>query len=361
MAPINWKNERRKISEIKPAEYNPRSLDKIFNLAPDRKEQADHAPALRPETTVRPGDIFQLGRHRIMCGDSTNQENVNALCAGSRAQLVFTDPPYNVAYRGGNSRPASDRREGIANDDMDKAAFYEFLAAFITCAMQVNDGAFYICMSSSEMDTLMTAFREAGGHWSNTIVWVKNTFTLGRSDYQHQYEPILYGWKKGQKHHFTDQRHLSNVWEDLREIKTSFKDGYTTIAFQGFKVRIKGEVKDGEVCRGRSKTNIWRYDKPSRRDSHPTMKPVALVCEAIRNSSEREQFVLDTFLGSGTTLMACELENRACLGLELDPVYVQCAIDRWEEFTGKKAVKVTEMDRICIDAIAQHAPEASNA
>jgi len=324
---------------LKDCGFDPVELDRIFQLDLGKAEKADNAPALR-STEIKLGDIFQLGRHRLMCADATKRQDIEALLAGARCQMVFTDPPYNVNYKGGSALIEAEQREGIENDSMERPAFLEFLHKACQEIIEVTDGAIYICMGSSEMDTLKQAFEAAGGKWSNTIIWVKNTFTLSRSDYQHQYEPILYGWPKGIKHYFIDRRDLGNVWEDLKEIKTEFKDGYTTISFQGFKVRIKGEVKEGEVSRGKAKSNIWRYNKPSKSELHPTMKPVAMICEAIRNSSLREQIVLDPFLGSGSTLMACELENRTCYGIELDPQHVQCAIDRWEEYTGQKAQKL---------------------
>ncbi len=327
---------------LKEVGFDALELDEIFQTDIGRAEAADNAPAKR-ETTIQPGDLFILGNHRLLCADATHPGAIETLMAGKRAALTFTDPPYNVNYKGGSALPESEERESILNDNMGKMAFFDFLKLACRNILQATDGAVYICMSSSELDTLQRAFEEEGGVWSTFIIWVKNTFTLGRGNYQQQYEPILYGWPVTLKnHYFIDRRDLSNVWEDLKDVKTSFEDGYTTIKFQGFEVKIKGKVEEGHVCRRKTKTNIWRYDKPAKSDLHPTMKPVAMICEALRNSSLREDIVLDPFGGSGSTMIACELENRACYMKELDPQYCQVIIDRWEEITGKKAEKAPQ-------------------
>jgi len=189
-------------------------------------------------------------------------------------------------------------------------------------------------MSSSELDSLKGAFERAGGHWQSFIIWVKNNFTLSRADYQNTYEPILYGWPAREKNHqFIDQRDLSNVWEDLSAAKTEFDGYFTTISFQGFKVKLEGKVK-GQVIKKKQRTDIWRHDKPTASKDHPTMKPVALVVEAITNSSKRGDIVLDSFLGSGSTLIASEKSERTCFGIELDPKYVDVIVQRWVNYTG---------------------------
>lgn len=155
------------------------------------------------------------------------------------------------------------------------------------------------------------------------------------------YEPILYGWpKKIKNHYFSKDKNYSDVWEDLRKVKTEFKNGYTTIMFQGFKVRIKGKIEDGQVIRKKQRVDIWRYDKPIKSTEHPTMKPVALCSEAIKASSRKGDIVLDLFGGSGFTLIACEKLNRKCYMMELDEKYVDVIIERWENYTNKKAIKL---------------------
>jgi DNA modification methylase len=245
-----------------------------------------------PETPVsKPGDLWRLGNHLLLCGDSTVLANVERVLDGALADMVFTDPPYNVDY--GNT--AKDKQRGtnrtIMNDNLGDS-FEKFLYDASVNMLTVCKGALYICMSSSELHTLQKAFIEAGGKWSTFVIWAKNTFTLGRADYQRQYEPILYGWKQGVDH----------FW-----------------------------------CGARNQGDVWFVNKPVRNELHPTMKPVELVERAINNSSKSRDIVLDCFGGSGTTLIACEKLNRQCRIIELDPKYADVIVKRWEEFTGKKA------------------------
>ncbi len=205
--------------------------------------------------------------------------------------MTFTDPPYNVEY--GSS--AKDRLRGnkrmILNDDLG-AGFEGFLHGACVNILSVTKGAVYICMSSSELHSLQRAFAAAGGKWSTFVIWAKHTFTLGRADYQRMYEPILYGWPAGH----------DRYWSGARD--------------QG---------------------DVWHYDKPARNDLHPTMKPVALVERAVRNSSKSRDIVLDSFGGSGSTLIACEKTGRQARLLELDPTYCDVIVGRWQEWTGEVA------------------------
>ena len=217
--------------------------------------------------------------------------------SGSKAAMTFTDPPYNVNY--GDTDEDKLRRIPIKllNDNLGEV-FEPFLEKACRNMLEFTDGAVYICMSSSELHTLQKAFIAAGGHWSTFIIWAKNTFTMGRSDYQRQYEPILYGWREGVNHYW---------------------------------------------CRDRDQGDVWQVDKPSSSPLHPTMKPLALIERAIQNSSQAGDKVLDTFLGSGSTLIACERTGRICYGMELEPLYVDVAVMRWESFTGEKAKRSEEM------------------
>lgn len=261
---------------------------------------------------------------------------------GKNANMAFTDPPYNVAYEGGGNyaENGKQKRQMIKNDEMSKENFFEFLSKVCKNLIDYCDGGIYICMSSSEIDALKIAFERGGGHWQSFVIWVKNTFTLSRADYQHTYEPILYGWAgRIKNHYFTDRRDIANVWEDLQEVKTNFDGEHTTIKFQGFEVKLKGKV-EGQIKRKKQHTDIWRYDKPTKSTEHPTMKPVALCVEAITNSSQRGDMVLDLFGGSGSTLIACEKTGRVCRMMELDEHYVDVIIKRWEEYTGNKAKKL---------------------
>lgn len=255
-----------------------------------------------PETPVsKPGDVWVLGNHRVICGDSTDTAVLDTLLDGQLVDMVFTDPPYNVNY--GDTAKDKIRAKGgakagrkIMNDNLGNE-FEAFLTDACANMLRVTKGALYICMSSSELDTLQSAFRASGGKWSTFIIWAKNTFTLGRSDYQRQYEPILYGWKEGNDHYW---------------------------------------------CGARDQGDVWFFNKPQKNDLHPTMKPVELVCQAVKNSSKSKDIVLDSFGGSGSTLIACEKLGRYARLIELDPIYCDVIVKRWEEFTGKSAMLAGE-------------------
>jgi len=254
-------------------------------------DPADMIPDVPEGPTVsRSGDLWQLGPHRVLCGDATKPEDLQRLMNGVRAAMAFTDPPYGVDYIGKGEVRGKRRR--IMNDNLGDS-FGEFLAAACARILSNTDGAVYICMSSNALHTLHRAFEGAGGYFSTYIIWAKQAFTLGRSDYHRQYEPILYGWRKEGGH----------FW-----------------------------------CGARNQGDVWFFNRPSRNDLHPTQKPVELVMRALRNSSERGAVVLDTFLGSGTTLIAAERTGRVCYGLELDAAYVDTVIRRWQQHTGDHAV-----------------------
>lgn len=249
----------------------------------------DEAPEPPAEPISRPGDLWVLGRHRLLCGDATVLGDVERVLGGEPAAMCFTDSPYNVDY-GGPGKGGGGRR--ILNDALGDG-FRQFLYDACVNILAVTQGAVYLCMSSSELHTLQSAFLDAGGHWSTFIIWAKNTFTLGRADYQRQYESILYGWKEGGGHHW---------------------------------------------CGARDQGDVWFVNKPAVNDLHPTMKPVELVERAVLNSSRAGDLVLDPFGGSGTTLIACEKHGRAARLLELDPKYVDVIVRRWQEYTGQSAV-----------------------
>jgi len=243
----------------------------------------DTVPELQSEPVSRTGEIWILGRHRVLCGDGTRSEDLAQVLEGKPCHLVFTDLPYNVDYCG---KGAS--RMKLANDNLGDE-FGTFLQSACSAMLAVCQGPIYICMSSSELHRLQAAFCNAGGHWSTYIIWAKNTFTLGRSDYQRQYEPILYGWHAGVKHYW---------------------------------------------CGDRNQGDVWWIDKPFRNDLHPTMKPIDLVERAIQNSSRPGGIVADPFGGGGSTLIACQnLDRQACL-IEIDPCYVDVTVRRWQDYTG---------------------------
>lgn len=314
-------------------------FDKDLLIEPDEKD--DEVPEIPEEPKSKLGDLYELGQHRVLCGDSTQGEAILKLCGGNRAQMCFTDPPYNVDYTGGMGTHEKNEREGIQNDKMSKEAFREFMEKAMQPIVTNTDGGIYVCMSSSELDSLRDGFEKVGGHWQSFIIWVKNNFTLSRADYQNTYEPILYGWRNGiVNHYFTQRRDIANVWEDLSKVKTEYDGNDTTITFAGFKVKLKGKIEKGEVIRKKQHTDIWRHDKPTKSSEHPTMKPVALVTEAITNSSSEGDIVLDTFLGSGSTLIASEKTGRICYGVELDPKYVDVIVQRYVDYTGNENIKL---------------------
>ena len=258
-----------------------------------------------PETPVsRLGDVWVLGPHRVLCGDATDTASYQALLGDERVDLLWQDPPYGVNY----ANSAKDKLRGthrpILNDNLGDG-FEPFLTAALTPALARCDGAVYISMSSSELDTLQSAFRAAGGKWSTFIIWAKNTFTLGRADYQRQYEPILYGWREGASHHW---------------------------------------------CGDRDQGDVWQIAKPHKNDLHPTMKPVELVERCIRNSSRPGNLVLDCFGGSGTTLIAAEKTGRCARVMELDPQYCDVIVRRWQAWAGKQATR--EIDGVAFDDLS---------
>jgi DNA modification methylase len=206
--------------------------------------------------------------------------------------MTFTDPPYNVRLGASGKDKLRGNKRKILNDDLG-AGFEAFLHDACVNILTVTKGTVYVCMSSSELHTLQRAFTAAGGRWSTFIIWAKHAFTLGRSDYQRQYEPILYGWRHGHDHYW---------------------------------------------CGARDQGDVWHFDKPARNDLHPTMKPVALVERAIRNSSKSRDIVLDPFGGSGSTLIACEKSGRQARLVELDPRYCDVIVRRFQDWTGEPAV-----------------------
>ncbi|MGD0275912.1 MAG: DNA methyltransferase [Syntrophales bacterium] len=268
----------------------------------DAEAKIDQAAELNKIWGVKRGDIWLIAGHRVMCGDATRKEDISALLAGERADMVFTDPPYNVNYGASMKDAVRGNKRKIENDNLGKD-FEGFLLDACVNMLEVTRGAVYICMSSSELHTLQKAFRDAGGHWSTFLIWAKNTFTMGRADYQRQYEPILYGWKEGGEHHW---------------------------------------------CGARDQGDVWFVNKPRVNDLHPTMKPLELCMKGIENSSLQGGLVLDPFLGSGSTMVACQNLNRKCRGIELDPNYCAVILQRMKDafgITGKLAAGKKEVTR----------------
>lgn len=236
------------------------------------------------------GDVWLLGGHRLMCGDSTSQDDVAQLMAGERAHLVVTDPPYNVAYEGKTSDSLT-----IMNDKMDGGTFYQFLLSAYRRMFEstVDGGGLYVFHADSEGMNFRKAMTDAGFKLAQCCVWVKNSLVMGRQDYHWRHEPVLYGWKPTGSHRW-------------------FSD--------------------------RSQTTVWNFDRPTRNDVHPTMKPIDLVMYPIKNSSQPGEIVLDLFGGAGSTMIAAEKLSRVSRLMELDPKYADVIVQRFEEFTGLKAI-----------------------
>ena len=262
-----------------------------------RPERFDLDEALaavdREASGIAPGAGWQLGAHRLFRGDATDAAFVARCLGDGPAALVFTDPPYNVAYgaHGGRAPDAPARR--LVNDAMPVEEWERFCRAWAASLTANVAGALYVCMSSKEWPVVCRALAEAGAHWSDTIIWAKDRFTLGRADYQRQYEPVWYGWPEGRQRHWAG---------------------------------------------GRDQGDVWQIPRPAASPLHPTQKPLALVERAIAHSSPPGATVLDPFCGAGTTLIACERTGRRGVGVEIDPRYVAATIARWEAFTGAAAV-----------------------
>ena len=282
--------------ELKDLDFG--DFDFGFDDMPELSEPVeiteDEVPEVddKSEPITKPGDIWQLGKHRLMCGDSTDASAVAALMNGKEADLLLTDPPYNVAYVGG-----TDDALTIENDKMGSDEFYDFLTSAFSAAVEVlkAGGAFYIWHADVNGLDFRLALKASGLTLRQTLIWNKNAMTLGRQDYQWKHEPCLYGWKDGAGH---------NWYSD------------------------------------RCQTTVLDFNKPLRNGEHPTMKPVELFAYQIQNSTKKGEIVLDLFGGSGTTIIACEQTGRIGYSMELDPKYCDVIIKRYENLTGKKAVKI---------------------
>jgi DNA modification methylase len=266
-------------------------------LVVDDPEKDDAIPEVPQEPTVKPGDLYKLGDHRLLCGDSLNEENIIRLLDGARSNMVFSDPPYNISYgqsKYGEYQNPRHKIRNMENDSQSPDEWRDFCNKLFVLIKQYNDGDIYLWGASGPEGMRMRLWLiEMGCHWSATIIWKKNNLVLSPAKYQRIYEPCFYGWFD----------------------KSSF-------------------------CADRKQREVWEFDRPMRSDLHPTMKPVALCEEGIRNSSNPGDIVLDLFGGSGSTLIACEKLGRKCYMTEIDPGYCDVIIKRWETHTGKKAEKL---------------------
>ena len=272
--------------------FEPPEIDDILSNVHDKElseDEFDVEEELKKPTVSRRGDIWQLGKHRVICGDSTKSETYDQLLGDKKANLVVTDPPYNVDVK--------ETAGKILNDNMSDGDFYQFLLSMFTQVENhmEDDASIYVFHADTEGLNFRKAFKEAGFYLSGCCIWKKNSLVLGRSPYQWQHEPCLYGWKKKGKHQW-------------------FSD--------------------------RKQTTIWEYDRPKSSKDHPTMKPIQLMAYPIQNSSMRGTIVLDPFLGSGSTLIAADQTGRICYGIELDEKFVDVIVKRYIEVTGDTEVTV---------------------
>ena len=272
--------------------FEPPEIDNILSNVHDKElseDKFDVEEELKKPTVSRRGDIWQLGKHRVICGDSTKSETYDQLLGDKKANLVVTDPPYNV--------DVEETAGKILNDNMSDRDFYQFLLSMFTQVENhmEDDASIYVFHADTEGLNFRKAFKDAGFYLSGCCIWKKNSLVLGRSPYQWQHEPCLYGWKKKGKHQW-------------------FSD--------------------------RKQTTIWEYDRPKSSKDHPTMKPIQLMAYPIQNSSMRGTIVLDPFLGSGSTLIAADQTGRVCYGIELDEKFVDVIVKRYIEVTGDTEVTV---------------------
>lgn len=295
----------------------------LTKLEPEETKDDDEAPALRPDEVAdsQRGQLYRLGRHYLYCGDSTSAEDMAALMQGTRADLIVTDPPYNVADTGKTADALK-----IDNDAMDDAGFKEFLSkAFAAMKEPLKaGGAFYIWYASRESVNFETALKENGLTVKQQLIWVKNAMTLGRQDWQWRHEPCLYGWKNGANHYWDGRRDLTTVYDE----KPNYK-----------KMNKEQLLQEITKLRGDNVPNTIIYeDKPARNDEHPTMKPVKLFQRLIKNSSKEDDAILDPFGGSGTTIIACEKLNRTAYVNEIDPRYCDVIRRRWTQWAEENDV-----------------------
>lgn len=267
--------------------FDPAEIDDLFKDSTETKDDDfDVEGELEKPCVSAKGDIWQLGRHRLICGDSTQPETYDNLLCGKKVNLIITDPPYNVNYEGSAGK--------IKNDNLSDDAFFNFLYDAFTLmqAYLAEDGSIYVFHADTEGLNFRRAFKEAGFYLSGTCIWKKQSLVLGRSPYQWQHEPVLFGWKKNGKHQWYSDR---------------------------------------------KQTTIWEFDKPKKNGEHPTMKPIPLLAYPIMNSSLTNSLVLDPFGGSGSTLIACEQTDRECYTIELDEKFCDVIVKRYIEQVGSSA------------------------
>ena len=313
------------------------SAAELDDLLADGVEEESLPPALgdpdfvpeppKEKPASRRGDVWLLGPHRLMCGDSTSRAEVEALCEGVLVDACWTDPPYNVNYEGTAGK--------IQNDNMEASEFRRFLCeAFSAGFGSMRPGApIYVAHADTEGLNFRAAFRDAGFKLSGCLVWVKPSLVLGRSDYQWRHEPILYGWKPGAAHSWYGGRNKTTVNEAARPPLRVMADGSVQVDVGGEVYVIRGEAMTVESF---EQSLIW-HEKPAKNADHPTMKPVGIISEQLGNSTKKGDVVLDLFGGSGSTLIACHKDGRAARLMELDEKFCDVIVNRWQTYTSLEA------------------------
>ena len=289
------------LQELELAEFDVEAIGFETTVEPEPVIEDEIPEVVEPKAKL--GQVWLLGRHRLMCADATDTTSLDLLMNKSKADMIFTDPPYNVAFQGQelsnttvdgqkvlHHKGSNTKFDEIKNDCLDEKEFYDFLLAVLNNLQRFEPKAWYFTFGDLTLDQLLKPMKDAGFYWKSILVWMKNQATLSGKDYKSRYEPIVYGCKSG--------------------------------AFYG--ERYKQE-------------DIWQFQRTLKNDLHPTMKPIPLIANAIENSSLAGQIVLDVFGGSGSTLIACEQTDRTCFMMELDPKYVDVIIARWEKLTGQTA------------------------
>lgn len=322
--------------------FSDQELGELLMPDPNGEKDPDAVPPIPERPHSVPGDVWILGAHKIMCGDSCAPESWQVLMGSEKADCVWTDPPYNVDIGGKNE--SLDKADGgkraksgaINNDSMSDAQFKQFL---IDChkavfAIMKAGAAIYVAHPDREAHNFSNAFREAGFKFSGCIIWRKNSMVLGRTDYQNMHEPILYGWKPGSAHKWYGGRKNTTVVDLGTDSPFQRQpDGSYTIMHGDKVLRVSADAVLSETP-----SSVIYHEKPSRSESHPTMKPVGLVERMLKHNARPGDIVVDAFSGSGTTLMAADRLGMCARVMELDPKFVDVCVKRWQDYTGRKAI-----------------------
>jgi DNA modification methylase len=332
--------------------YDLADLEKLLGIEPELPSEGQIMDAPTDPVTMV-GDAWRLGDHYVVCGSATEPSSYYGI--QGQAALCLTDPPYNVDYKDTHGR-------SIENDKMAEDSFTSFLYDALSMIHAFTDGAVYMFYATAATSSVFQAWSAAKMHYSSNIIWVKDSFVLGRSDFHWRFEPIMYGWPEGKSHYFIGRRDLSNVWDDFKNNKIG--EAQLDLFDNGFNLTVELDNEDDELLRELKKTknselnlglfgssneemyddsrtfkvnemvfgpsNVWNVPKPRNNKDHPTMKPLELLSKAILYSSKPGDLVLDPFAGSGSTLIAAHALNRKCYTIELDPAYVDVIVDRFK-------------------------------